>query len=337
MALDAPATLWLLLIVPAFVCASLVSIRRVVAWHETFAGVRKGRARLALQTFLFCLVLILVSVALAGPKMQYTRTVFNRSGIDVVVGIDVSKSMLAEDASLPEEGERIFRIANRLNRARQFALEILSQLRGERIGVFLFADKGVEVVPFTRDYGFCRYILTYINDAEITVPGSDLGEAIRTGVSMFEDDGGKAARILVLISDGEDIRGDPSFFSESALLAAKENISVFTVGIGTGKSVLIPVRSDDGTLIVNYYLDEEGNHLKTRLEQEPLKTISEISGGRYFPSGEPEAPEALVKAMLEEAREVAYTKATEPAWLELSPLLFLAGFALFAWGSWVGR
>ena len=88
---------------------------------------------------------------------------------------------------------------------------------------------------------------------------------------------------------------------------------------------------------MNYYLDEEGNHLKTRLEQDPLKTIAEISGGRYFPAGEPQAPEALLKAMLEEAREVEYTKATEPAWLELSPLLFLAGFALFAWGAWVGR
>jgi Ca-activated chloride channel family protein len=302
-----------------------------------FSGVRKRRYGRGFHTLLLCLVLILVSVALAGPKMQYTRTVFNRSGIDVVVGIDVSKSMLAEDASLLEDAEQVFHVANRLNRARQFALGLLSQLRGERIGVFLFADKGVEVVPFTRDYGFCRYILTYINDAEITVPGSDLGEAIRTGISMFEDDGGRAARILLLISDGEDIRGEPSFFSESAQLAAKEKIRVFTVGIGTGKSVLIPVRRDDGTVIVSYYLDEEGNHLKTRLEQEPLKTIAKISGGRYFPAGKPQAPEALLKALLEEAREVEYTKTNEPAWLWLAPFLFFAGFVLFAWGAWVGR
>ena len=260
MALDEPVWLWLLLIVPAFVCASLLSIRRAAAWHETFSGVRKRRSGPVVRMVLLCLVLLMVSVALAGPKMQYERTVFNRSGIDVVVAIDVSKSMLAEDASLPADAEQVFHVANRLNRARLFALEILSRLRGERIGVFLFADKGVEVVPFTRDYGFCRYVLTYINDAEITVPGSDLGEAVRTGIAMFEEDGGKAARILVLISDGEDIRGDPSFLSESAMLAARENIRIFTVGIGTGKSVLIPVRSEDGAVIVNYFLDEEGNH-----------------------------------------------------------------------------
>jgi Ca-activated chloride channel family protein len=175
MALDAPATLWLLLIVPAFVCASLLSIRRVSAWHDTFAGVRKRRSGPVVQMLLLCLVLLMTSVGIARPKMQYLRTVFNRSGIDLVVGIDVSKSMLAEDASLPADVGGVFHVANRLNRARGFALEILSQLRGERIGVFLFASKGVEVVPFTRDYGFCRYVLTYINDAEITVPGTDLG------------------------------------------------------------------------------------------------------------------------------------------------------------------
>jgi len=337
MALDAPACLWLLLIVPALACVSLLSIRRSATWQETFSGVRKRRSGPAFQALLLCLVLTLVSVALAGPKMQYSRTVFNRSGIDVVVGIDVSKSMLAEDASLPAGAEQVFHVANRLNRARQFALELLSRLRGERIGAFLFASKGIEVVPFTRDYGFSRYVLTYINDAEITVPGSDLGEAIRTGISMFEDDGGKAARILVLLSDGEDTRSEPSYFSEAALLAAKNGVKVFTVGIGTGKSVRIPVRSEDGARIVNAYIDEEGNPLKTRLEQERLKTIATITGGKYIVATEENAPDVVMDTILKEAREVEYTRGTEQAWLGIAPFLLLAGFILFAWGMWVGR
>lgn len=337
MALDAPTCLWLLWIVPAFLCVSLISIRSVVAWHETFAGARKGRSGLILQTILFCLVLFLVSVAMARPKVQVQRTVFNRSGIDLVLGVDVSKSMLAEDAALSAEAERIYPLANRLNRARDFALEILSRLRGERVGVFLFASQGVEVVPFTRDYGFCRYILTYIKGEEITLPGSDLGEAVRTATAMFQTDGGKAARVLVLLSDGEDTRGDPLFLSEASRLAAAEDIKVFTVGIGSGKSVLIPVRSERGALIVNHYVDEEGNYLKTRLEPEPLKTIAGITGGRYFAADESRAPEHLMKTILQEAREVEYTKAREPVWLALAPVLLLAGFVLFAWGMWVGR
>jgi Ca-activated chloride channel family protein len=327
----------LLLVVPAFVCASLFSIRRVATWHETFTAKRKRRSRLAFHELLLCLVLVLMSVALAGPKMQYTRTVFNRSGIDVVVGIDVSKSMLAEDAALPAGAEQIFHVANRLNRARQFALDLLGRLRGERVGVFLFARKGVEVVPFTRDYGFCRYVLTYIRDGEITVPGSDLGEAIRTGISMFEEDGARAARILVLLSDGEDTRPEPAFLSASALLAAKKGIKVFPVGIGSGKSVLIPVRNEDGTRIVNTYIDEEGNHLKTRLEQEPLKTIAGMTGGQYVVATEENAPDVVMDTILNEVREVEYTRGTEQAWLGLSPFLFLAGFLLFVWAMWVGR
>jgi Ca-activated chloride channel family protein len=337
MALDAPTCLWLLWIVPVFLCASLLSIRRVAAWHEAFARVPTSRLRLTLQTLLLCLVLCLLSLAVARPKVAYERTVFNRSGIDVVIGIDVSKSMLAEDATLPVEAEGIFRVANRLNRARSFALDILSRLRGERISVFLFASKGVEVVPFTRDYGFCRYVLTYINDAEITEQGSDLGEALRTAVSMFEEDGGQAARILILLSDGEDIRRDPSFLSESAALAASKAVHVFTVGIGAGRGVLIPVRSDDGRKIASYYFDQEGDYLKTRLEPGPLKEIARMTGGEYFTATAPDAPEAVMKSVLKEARDVGYTKSTEPAWMGLSPFLLLGGFVLFACGIWVGR
>ena len=336
MALDAPHLLWLLWIVPAFAWASLLTMRRLIAWRDRFAGTRKGSSKLAFQTLLFCVVLFVVTVAIARPKVQYQRTVFNRSGIDIVVGIDVSKSMLAEDVFLPAEAEKIFAVANRLNRARYFALQILSRLRGERIGVFLFASKGVEVVPLTRDYGLCRYIVTYINDQEITIPGSDLGEAVRTGFFMFEEEGGKAARILILLSDGEDTRPEPSF-SEAAARAAGKGIRILTVGIGSGKSVLIPVRNEEGTRIVNYYIDEEGNYLKTRLEQDPLKKIAGITGGRYIPVEERDAPEDLMKTLLQEARQVEYTKSTEPTWLPISPFLFLAGFLFFSWGVWVGR
>jgi Ca-activated chloride channel family protein len=281
--------------------------------------------------------LLLVSAALARPKVQVRRTVFNRTGIDLIVGVDVSKSMLAEDAALSAESGKIFSIANRLNRARDFALRILSELRGERIGVFLFASRGVEVVPLTRDYGFCRYILRYIHDAEITVPGSDLGEAVRAGISMFEEEGARAARVLVMLSDGEDTSSEPSSLSEVSALAARLGIRIFTVGIGSGKSVLIPVRSEEGDSIAGYYLDEEGNHLKTRLEQEPLKTIAELTGGRYFPAEETDVSEDIMKSILQGAREVEYTKGVEPAWLECSPFLLLAGFVFFSWGTWVGR
>lgn len=337
MALDAPGSLWLLLSIPVFLFASLYCIRRVEAWHKAFGGKRERRSRYYVGTCLLCLVLFAVSMATARPKVQVERTVFNRSGIDLLIGIDVSKSMLAEDAPLPDGARGLFRTANRLNRARQFALDMVSRLKGERVGVFLFASGGVEVVPFTRDYGFCRYILRYINDAEITVPGSDLGKAIRKAVSMFEEEGGEAARFLVLISDGEDTRPDPSFFSGSARFAAGKGIRIFTVGIGTGRSVPIPARSGDGGRVLTYYLDEDGNPLKTRLEQGPLKAVAGITGGRYVPAAEKNAVGVLLKTILQEAGNMEYTRTTEKTWLRLSPFLLLTGLLLFACGLCVER
>jgi Ca-activated chloride channel family protein len=154
---------------------------------------------------------------------------------------------------------------------------------------------------------------------------------------MFEDDGGKAARILVLLSDGEDTGLEPSHVSESVLLAAGKGVKVFTVGLGTGKSVRIPMRDEAGARVVNAYIDEEGNPLKTRLEQERLKTIANATGGTYVAATEENAAAVVMDAILKEAREAEYTQGEEQAWWGLAPLLFLAGFLLFAWGMWIGR
>ena len=140
------------------------------------------------QQHCFCAVALMALIlCLAEPKVQYLRTVFNRGGIDIALGIDVSKSMLAEDEMIPPEGKKLFPIANRLNRARYCALNILSALRGERVGVFMFASRGVEVIPSTTDYGYCQYLLKHLNDTTITIPGSDLSQAIMTGTALFAD------------------------------------------------------------------------------------------------------------------------------------------------------
>ena len=277
-----------------------------------------------------------VIFSLAEPKVQYTKVVFNRSGIDVAIGIDVSKSMLAEDETLPEEGKKLFAIPNRLNRARYSALNIISALRGERAGVFMFASKGVSIVPLTTDYGYCQYILKHVNDATITIPGSDLSQAIATGVSLFEGSSRKTVKTIILISDGEDISDDKSPIYEAAQRAAAQGIAIYTVGIGMGQGVLIPIR-DSGGNIEGYYQDEDGSYLKTRLEQDTLKSISTITGGRYFRAHDERSEDGIVDAILKRARTIEYTRATEPAWFSLSPLLLCAAFIFFIIGIIAGR
>ena len=257
---------------------------------------------------------------------------FNRGGIDVAIGIDVSKSMLAEDEMLPEEGRKLFAIPNRLNAARYCALSIISALRGERVGVFMFASKGVSIIPLTNDYGYCQYILKHFNDATIAIPGSDLNQAIATGVSLFEDTPRKTVKTIILLSDGEDISDDKSPIFEAAQRAATQGIAIYTVGIGMGRGVLIPVRDAAGSAIVDYYKDKDGAYLKTRLEQDTLKGIATITGGSYFRARDERSEDGIVDAIVKRARTIEYTRVTEPAWFYLSPILLCAALIFFVIG-----
>ncbi|UFS70952.1 VWA domain-containing protein [Geomonas sp. RF6] len=337
MTVEQPHYLWLLLGIPIFAIASYFSYQNASAWLYRFAHIRKRPLPYLLTTVFLSLALCAVILALAEPKVQYTKTVFNRSGIDVAIGIDVSKSMLAEDEALPEEDRKLFAVPNRLNRARCCALNIISALRGERAAVFMFASKGVSIVPLTNDYGYCDYILKHFNDATITIPGSDLGQAITTGLSLLEGSPRKTVKSMVLISDGEDITGDSSAMYQAAQRAAGEGVAVYTVGTGMGQGVLIPIRSGAGTGIEGYYQDEDGSVLKTRMEPETLKGVATATGGGFFRAGETRIEERIVDAILKRARTMEYTKATEPAWYPLAPALLGAALLFFMLSLITGR
>jgi Ca-activated chloride channel homolog len=337
MALDNPGYIWLLLILPVFACCAFISHRAASQWLVRFAGKKKSIACFAAATALLCSSLTALILSLAQPKVHYLRTIFNRGGIDVALGIDVSKSMLAEDEMIPPDGQKMFPLRNRLNRARYCALNIISALRGERVGVFMFASRGVEVIPSTTDYGYCRYLLKHLNDTAITIPGSDLSQAIMTGIGLLIDAPVKRARVLILISDGEDISDDPSALLEASRQAAARGITIYTIGTGMGQGVLIPIRDAEGTSIVDYYTDEDGAYLKTRLDQDTLKEIAAAAGGRYFRVSEEQCEDRVVDAIVKHARTIEYTKTREPAWFYLSPVLLGIGLLTFGCGVIAAR
>jgi Ca-activated chloride channel family protein len=337
MNLENSGYLWLLPVIPCFLYYSWISHKKASKWLYRFAHTKKRPIPSVVSTLFFSLALGAVIISLTEPALQYNKIVFNRSGIDVAIGIDVSKSMLAEDEMVPEEGKKLFAIPNRLNRARYCALTILTGLRGERVGVFMFASKGVSIIPLTTDYGYCRYILKHFNDATIAIPGSDLSQAIATGVSLFEDTSRKTVKTIVLLSDGEDISDDKSSIYEAAQRAAAQGIAIYTVGIGMGRGVLIPVRDAAGSAIVDYYKDEDGSYLKTRLEQDTLKSIADSTGGRYFRARDERSEDRIVDAIVQRARTIQYTRVTEPAWYQLSPLLLGAALIFFLLGIIAGR
>lgn len=336
MNLENSGYLWLLLIIPCFIYYSYISYKKASNWLYRFAHSKKRPFTYIATTLFLGLAMGAVIFSLAEPKVQYDKVVFNRSGIDVVIGIDVSKSMLAEDELLPEEGKKLFAIPNRLNRARYCALGIISALQGERAGVFMFASKGVPIIPLTADYGYCQYILKHFNEATIAIPGSDLSQAVAAGMSMFDDTSRKTVKTIILISDGEDISDDKSPIYEAAQRAATRGIAIYTVGVGSGRGVLIPIRNSVAG-IEGYYQDEDGSYLKTRLEQETLKGIAGITGGSYFRARDERSEENLVDAIVKRARTIEYTRVTEPAWFYLSPLLLCAALVFFIIGIIAGR
>lgn len=332
MTLEQSGYLWLLLVIPCFMGWSFLSFRNANDWLFRFSRTRKSPIPHALATILVSLALAALIGALAEPKLHYNKVVFNRSGIDVVIGIDVSKSMLAEDETLPEEGKKLFAIPNRLNSARYCALNIVSALKGERTGIFMFASKGVSVVPLTSDYGYCQYVIKHVNDATITIPGSDLSQAIATGMSLLEGGSRTTVKAMILISDGEDITEESSPLHEAAQRAASLGIAIYTVGIGMGQGVMIPIRDAAGTTIEGYYQDEDGAYLKTRLDQATLKGISAATGGEFFRARDAHSGGGIVDAMLKRARTIEYTRAVEPAWFSLSPLLLCAALLFLVVG-----
>ncbi|MEW6439685.1 MAG: VWA domain-containing protein [bacterium] len=332
MGLENPGWLWLLGIIPMFLCLSAGSWRRSSRWLAAFSHERRRPARAALSILSLCLSLAAAVLALAGTKMQVDRTVFNRSGIDLCIGIDVSKSMLAEDVVLPPDGKGLFRLPNRLNRARGFCLDLVSELQGERVGLFMFANRGVELVPFTRDYGYFRYMLRYVNDTEITTSGSDLGEAVLTGLAMLESVGRQDVKRMVLLSDGEDISLDTSSLYESARLAASHGVRIYTAAVGTGRPVLIPIRDAEGVSVVGHYLDEEGSYLRTRLVPETLERIAQTTGGGFLRVDQEDATKKLMDSLLSDARQLEQTRSVERTWIDLSPWLLASGMGFFILG-----
>lgn len=329
--------LWILLIIPLFVVMTSQSYLKANRWLYLFAREKRKFVPHLLTTIFLCLIIVAITMSLAEPRIQYEKTYFNRAGIELVIGIDVSKSMLAEDTSFPLEGRNLFNVFNRLNRSRYFVLNILSELHGERIAMFIFASEGVEIVPFTRDYGYCNYIIRHINDTNITVPGSDLGEAIKTGTITLETSRNRGAKAVILISDGEDISLDKSSLYESAQHAANKGIRIYTVGIGTAKGALIPIRKEDGTSILNYYLDEDGSFLKTKFEQDTLTKVADITRGRYFHVNDENAPKNLIEVILQNSKVSGEIKSVEPAWLNLAPFFLMAALVFVVIEIFAGR
>jgi Ca-activated chloride channel family protein len=224
-----------------------------------------GRGRLAKVALLIGTVLLLVT-ALARPQFGTRVETVTREGQDIVVALDVSASMLAEDIA-----------PNRLEKAKHAVRSLLGLLEGDRIGLVAFAGEAFVQSPLTVDYGAAAMFLNAMTPDLIPVPGTNLGKALETSLGAFEA-GERQHQILVVITDGEDHEGE---VEASVRQAVEEGIRIYTVGIGSVDGVPIPDFDANGRRR-GFKRDENGEVVTTRLDEATLQDVAGATGGRYF-------------------------------------------------------
>jgi Ca-activated chloride channel family protein len=220
------------------------------------------------QTAFYALGLLLFVVALGQPECGSHTELVKRAGIDVVVALDVSKSMLARDVQ-----------PSRLERARLELMTLLDQLKGDRVGLVVFAGDAFIQSPLTSDYSAVKLFLRAVDPEDMPQGGSDVGGALllsNTVLSNAERRSGD--KVVVLLSDGEDFGGEVDQAIE-ALKAA--NVRVYAVGIGSESGEPIPVLNR-AREVVGYKRDRQGATVLTRLDAAGLRRIAEATGGEYF-------------------------------------------------------
>ena len=222
-----------------------------------------------------------------GKSMEKTVT----RARNVVIAIDVSRSMLAEDVR-----------PNRLERAKADVADLIDSLEGDRCALVAFRRAGVAVCPLTTDHGYLRSALERMSPESAPRGETDLGGAIRTALATL-DPAADDHNAIILISDGGDLRGEAL---KNAEAAKKRGIPIFTVGIGDPKrGATIP--SEDGRGVVKF----DGKPVTVKLEEAALDAIAKASGGSYVPLATAGTAETTLGAIYRRLRQIALMEQNE--------------------------
>ena len=225
----------------------------------------------ACQKFRLALLLAALAgvlAALAGPRWGFSWEEARQRGLDIVVAVDTSRSMLARDVP-----------PNRLEKARLAAFDLMRQAREDRLGLVAFAGTAFLQCPLTLDDEAFRQSVQALNVGVIPQGGTALSEAIRAALAAFPQ-GNANHKALILFTDGEDHDEDAETMG-AAQQAADAGLRIFTVGVGTAAGELLQVTDDRGE--TSFIKDEDGNVVKSHLNEELLRKIATATGGFYLP------------------------------------------------------
>ena len=226
--------------------------------------VERSRLKPFLKLILLSLSILFLVTGLTNPKMGTKLETVKRRGVDIVFAIDVSKSMDAEDIA-----------PSRLEKAKRLVSKIVDNLVSDRIGIIAYAGEAYPLLPITTDYAAAKIFLQNMNADLVSSQGTAIDDAIDLATTYFDDD--DTNKILVILSDGED---HSQKAVEAAKKAAQKGVTIFTIGIGTKKGSVIPIKKNGS--LYGYKKDQKGQTVITRLDDKTLKEIAQVTGGKYI-------------------------------------------------------
>ncbi len=221
------------------------------------------------RTGFWLIALAFVVVAMSRPQWGKRETIVEQEGVQVIVALDVSASMLVQDVK-----------PDRLTRAKLEMVELMDRLEGDEVGLVLFSGSAFIQLPLTSDYLTARRFLDAADTNSISRPGTVVGQAIQMAALAFDEER-EGSKVILLMTDGEDSETNPV---AAAREAAKEGITIFTVGFGLSQGEPVPDVNRLGN-VVGYKTDRAGNQVLSRLDEKTLRAVAEAAGGGYFRAG----------------------------------------------------
>src|SRR5215472_17344324 len=276
MTFGAPEWLWGLLLIPLLIAIFVHAEHRGLTRLQQFVSARLlpqlagtvNRRRRIIRFGLQLLGLALAILSLAQPRWGYTFEDVKRKGLDLMIAVDTSRSMLSNDVQ-----------PSRLERVKLAIQDLIDELQGDWIGLIAFAGRAFLQAPLTIDYDA---VIEAVNDLDTkTIPegGTQISSAITLATQSF----GKSAmgnRALIIFTDGEDSNDLTSDAVKAAKAAADAGVRIFTVGVGTPQGSLIPITADDGQ--TSFVKDSAGQVHKSKLDEKRLREVAEATGGFYL-------------------------------------------------------
>lgn len=276
---QSPHYLWLLLLIPVFVVGIWLRLRALEKKRarffneELFNKLRLGYWKPSdpLRNTFFIVGFAFLVLAMAGPKIGTEVREVKRQGVDMLIALDLSASMNAEDVR-----------PSRLKKAKFEIGRLIERLKGDRVGLVVFTGEAYLQSPMTLDYSALKLFLEIADTDQMPSSATDFNSAMETALTAFqslEENTEEAAKVLLIISDGED---HGQAFDESLEQLIDNNILVYTLGIGTNEGTTIPLYENSTGKLIGYKRDREGKIVTTSLQSDILRQIANRSNGTYY-------------------------------------------------------